>query len=40
MPTYQAAEQTAGKISLMLDNYEKQSLQFITDWDFMSMLGV
>ena len=33
----QTAEQTAGKLKLMLKNYEKQSLQFITDtdlWDF------
>ncbi len=35
----QTAMQTAGKISLMLEGYERQSLQFITDSKFTSMLG-
>jgi len=35
----QTAQQTAGKLSLMLANYEKQTLQFITDSEFMSQLG-
>jgi len=35
----QTAQQTAGKLSLMLSDYEKQTLQFITDSDFMSLLG-
>ncbi|MFD0674152.1 methyl-accepting chemotaxis protein [Cohnella sp. GCM10027633] len=37
--TSQTATQTAGKINLMLDGYEKQSLQFITDNTFMSSLS-
>ncbi|BBI34814.1 methyl-accepting chemotaxis protein [Cohnella abietis] len=32
------AEQTAGKISLLLEGYERQSLQFITDNSFLSLL--
>jgi methyl-accepting chemotaxis protein len=35
----QTAQQTAGKLSLLLSGYERQSLQFITDSQFMSMLG-
>ncbi len=35
----QTAMQTAGKISLMLEGYERQSLQFITDSKFTSLLG-
>lgn len=37
--TDQTTEQTAGKIGLLLEGYERQSLQFITDNDFMSMLN-
>lgn len=37
--TSQTATQTAGKINLMLEGYEKQSLQFITDSSFMSSLS-
>ncbi|MFC5532003.1 methyl-accepting chemotaxis protein [Cohnella yongneupensis] len=37
--TGQTATQTAGKIGLLLDGYEKASLQFITDNQFMSMLN-
>ncbi|MFC5471673.1 methyl-accepting chemotaxis protein [Cohnella suwonensis] len=35
----ETAKQTAGKISLLLKGYERQSLQFITDSDFMSLLS-
>jgi methyl-accepting chemotaxis protein len=36
----QTAEQTAGKLNLLLDGYERQSLQFITDTDFMNLMLV
>ncbi|MFC5405200.1 methyl-accepting chemotaxis protein [Cohnella soli] len=35
----ETARQAAGKISLLLKGYERQSLQFITDSDFMTMLS-
>ncbi|MBW5444985.1 HAMP domain-containing protein [Cohnella sp. CFH 77786] len=35
----QTALQTAGKLNLLLAGYERQSLQFITDNDFMSLLN-
>ncbi|MFB9280141.1 methyl-accepting chemotaxis protein [Cohnella cellulosilytica] len=35
----QTAVQTAGKIALMLEGYERQSLQFITDSSFINLLG-
>jgi len=35
----QTAQQTAGKIALLLDGYERQSLQFITDSSFISLLN-
>lgn len=35
----QTAIQTAGKISLLLDGYERQSLQFITDSTFLNLLS-
>ncbi|RKP55609.1 methyl-accepting chemotaxis protein [Cohnella endophytica] len=35
----ETAKQTAGKISLLLDGYERQSLQFITDSTFTSYLS-
>nr|AYQ75465.1 methyl-accepting chemotaxis protein [Cohnella candidum] len=35
----QTAEQTAGKMSLMLAGYERESLSFITDNEFMSLLN-
>ncbi|XID95461.1 methyl-accepting chemotaxis protein [Paenibacillaceae bacterium WGS1546] len=35
----QTAQQTAGKIALLLEGYERQSLQFITDTRFIEMLG-
>jgi len=35
----QTAVQTAGKIALMLGSYERQSLQFITDSNFISLLS-
>jgi len=35
----QTAEQTAGKIALMLESYERQSLQFITDSNFIGLLS-
>jgi methyl-accepting chemotaxis protein len=35
----QMAEQTAGKLSLLLANYERQSMQFITDNEFMNLLS-
>lgn len=35
----QTAVQTAGKIALMLGGFERQSLQFITDSSFISLLG-
>ncbi|MFC4600097.1 methyl-accepting chemotaxis protein [Cohnella hongkongensis] len=35
----QTAVQTAGKIALMLQGYERQSLQFITDSSFINLLG-
>lgn len=37
--TSQTAGQAAGKIALLLDGYEKQSLQFITDTTFMGNLN-
>jgi methyl-accepting chemotaxis protein len=33
------AEQAAGKFALMLESYERQSLQFITDSSFMNLLN-
>ncbi|MDB4866683.1 MAG: methyl-accepting chemotaxis protein [Cohnella sp.] len=35
----QTAEQTAGKLALLLNGYERQSLQFITDNQFMGLLN-
>jgi methyl-accepting chemotaxis protein len=35
----QTAEQTAGKIALLLEGYERQSLQFITDSTFINLLS-
>ncbi|WP_373231747.1 methyl-accepting chemotaxis protein [Cohnella sp.] len=35
----QTAQQTADKFSLLLDGYERQSLQFITDNNFMNLLN-
>ncbi len=35
----QTAQQTAGKLALLLEGYERQSLQFITDNDFISLLN-
>lgn len=37
--TAQTTTQTAGKLSLLLDGYERASLQFITDSQFMSYLS-
>ncbi|RED65625.1 methyl-accepting chemotaxis protein [Cohnella lupini] len=35
----QTAQQTAGKMALLLDGYERQSLQFITDNSFITLLS-
>lgn len=35
----QTAEQTAGKFALLLEGYERQSLQFITDSNFTNLLN-
>jgi methyl-accepting chemotaxis protein len=37
--SYQTAEQTAGKLNLLLAGYERTTLQFITDTEFMSLLN-
>jgi methyl-accepting chemotaxis protein len=37
--TSQTTGQTAGKVNLLLDGYEKQSMQFIADSEFMSLLN-